>query len=800
MLRKILKILLIALLVLVVAAMVGAVLFVRSPLPKTAGALNVAGVRAPVTVYRDRYGVPHIFAENEHDLFFAQGYVTAQDRLFQMDFQRRAGAGRLSEVLGEATLDNDRFLRTIGMYRAAQKDLEAISPDTLVYLQAYADGVNAFIAQAGDDLPLEFRILGYRPEPWQPLDSIVWGKLMAYQLGGNYEIELFRAQLIDLLGPEKAADLLPRYPQTGPFIVPPEVKRYGGLRGLDLAAAAKLRRFLRADGDGLGSNNWVIAGSRTTTGKPLLANDPHLGLQIPSVWYQVGLHGGRFNVVGFTFAGVPGIILGHNDRIAWGVTNVGPDVQDLYIEKVNPDNPNQVEFMGKWEDVQVIEEVIRVAGRAEPVVETVRITRHGPIMNAVLGDEMAQAEPVALRWTALDGGALWQAFMLLNQARNWEDFRNALRYFDVPSQNFVYADVDGNIGYQMPGRIPIRAKGDGTVPVPGWTGEYEWIGFIPFEELPSVFNPAVGYIATANNQVVPDTYPYLIGTSWSARYRAQRIVDLINSKDKLSVEDMKAIQGDIRPVTTDIFVPLLDGVTSEDPAVAKALELMRGWDRQMHADRPEPLIYHMFLQRLFHRTLGDEMAAAGDAEMIEEYLKEFRDEPTQLLEQLAQDPTNPWWNDVGTPETETRDQIVAAAFTEAVAELQKSTEAKDPARWRWGEAHYANFDHLIFAAVDPLNRLFNRRVPARGEAFTVNAASQAYPSFVMNSGVSFRSVMDLSDLSAAHMIHTTGQSGQLFSPHYDDMIEAWQNVEYHTMLFNRADIEKAAKDVLVLRP
>ncbi len=629
---------------------------------------------------------------------------------------------------------------------------------------------------------------------------MVWGKLMAYNLGGNYETELMRARLIDLLGPEKTADLLPRYPQTGPFIIPPEVKDFSALRSLEPQRARNLRSFLRADGPGLGSNNWVVSGSRTTTGKPLLANDPHLGLQIPSIWYQVGLHGGKFNVTGVTFAGVPGVIIGHNNRIAWGVTNVGPDVQDLFIEKVNPDNPNQVEFQGRWEDVQVIEEVIKVKGRAEPVVETVRITRHGPIVNAVLGDEMADADPVALRWTALDVSTLWQAFMLLNLAQNWEDFRTALRYFDAPAQNFVYADVDGNIGYQMPGRIPIRGQGDGTVPVPGWTGEYEWVGFIPFEELPWVFNPDVGYVATANNQVVPDTYPYLISTEWAAPYRSQRIVELIESKDKLSLADMQAIQGDVRPVTTDIFVPLLDKVSSDDPAVAKALELMRAWDRNLYADRPEPLIYHLFIQRLFHLTLGDEMAQAGNAEMIEDYLSEFRDAPTQLLERLTQEPTDPWWDDAGTSQVETRDDIVPRAFAEAIAALQESQESQDPTKWRWGDVHYANFDHLIFGTVDPLNRIFNRSVPARGEAFTVNAASQAYPSLVMNSGVSFRQVVDLSNLSASVIIHTTGQSGQVFDRHYDDMIEPWQKVAYNPFRFERADIEKAAKDVLVLRP
>lgn len=378
--RKILFILL-GLVIVLALVLVGALFFVRSSATtKTDGALTVAGLQSTVTVYRDQNGVPNIYADNTHDLFFAQGYVQAQDRLFQMDFQRRVGLGRLSEVLGEATLKTDQFLRTLGSGRAAAEDLAMLSDDTLAILQAYADGVNAFIAANPDKLPVEFRILGYTPEPWQPLHSVAWGKMMAWNLGGNWETELMTAQLIEALGPEAAATLMARYPEEGPFIIPPEVKSFAGLGQIDMSQVWAIKRLLKVNDPGVGSNNWVVAGSRTTTGMPLLADDPHLGMQIPSVWYVNGLHGAGFDVVGVVFPGVPGVVIGHNSRIAWGVTNLGPDVQDMFIEKINPDNPNQYEFQGQWLDMQVIEEPILVKGRTEPVIQTVRITRHGPIM------------------------------------------------------------------------------------------------------------------------------------------------------------------------------------------------------------------------------------------------------------------------------------------------------------------------------------------------------------------------------------------------------------------------------------
>ncbi len=446
----------------------------RRPFPQISGTIRVAGLQSAVTVIRDNWGVPHIYADNPHDLFFAQGYVHAQDRLWQMEFNRRVGAGRLSEVLGKGALSNDLFIRAIGWRRAAEADVKRLGKEELDVLQWYADGVNAFISTHRDNLPLEFTILGltgakFTPEAWTPVDTITWGKVMAWDLGGNWEAELLRSRILAKLGEERGTQLInamwPPYPANRPIIVPTGVA-WQNLGEGALTEAADLRALLQTIRDEVGSNNWVIAGSRTTTGKPLLANDMHLGIQMPSIWHEIGLHcqpvnaSCPFNVTGYMFPGVPGVVVGHNDRIAWGVTNLGPDVQDLYIERVNPQNPNQVEFQGKWEDAQVIPETIRMLGKELPkdfkptdnmkisydaatntttVVFTVRVTRHGPILNDVVKSLRESQDAVAIKWTAIQPGAsVVPAVLGIDHAQNWDEFRAALRKWDVPSQNFVW--------------------------------------------------------------------------------------------------------------------------------------------------------------------------------------------------------------------------------------------------------------------------------------------------------------------------------------------------------------------------
>ncbi|HHJ06877.1 MAG TPA: penicillin acylase family protein, partial [Anaerolineae bacterium] len=507
--RTIIRILIGLVLILVVAGLL-AFAYLRSSLPKTSGTVKAAGLDGQLEIVRDKDGVPHIFAATDHDAFFALGYVHAQDRMWQMEFQRRIGAGRLSEILGDATLDTDKFLRTLGTYRAAKSAWPGLSQTSKDALQAYADGVNAWIDE-GHVLPPEFLILGVKPEPWTVYDSIVWTKMMAWDLGGNYDMELLRVKLTQALGPERAAQLLPAYPKDGTTILN-AAEISANTSDTLLNIDTQLQTLFHLRGVDVGSNNWVVSGKLTESGLPLLANDPHLGARIPSIWYLAEIQGEKIHVIGPTFPGMPIFPIGHNEHIAWGVTNVGPDVQDLYVEQVNPKNLNQYKADGKWVDMDIVEEPIYVKGQDDPILWAARSTRHGPLISDVSG---SAPMPLAMRWPSLDpNDTTVDSFLNLNYAADWQEFTKALSLYVAPSQNFVYADKEGNIGYYAPGHIPIRSKGQGLAPVPGWNDEYQWKGWIPFEDLPHAYNPEKGYIATANNKVVPDEYPYFISAEW----------------------------------------------------------------------------------------------------------------------------------------------------------------------------------------------------------------------------------------------------------------------------------------------
>ncbi len=788
-LRKVLLSILIAVLVLLLLVVGGAYVFVSRTFPKTNGTLQIAGLQDRVEVYRDKWGVPHIFAQNGHDLFFAQGYVHAQDRLWQMEFNRRVGAGRLSEVLGEATLKSDRFLRTIGLYRAAQADLQALPAEVVAVLEAYADGVNAFIATNKDRLPLEFTLLGFKPEPWTSADTAAWGKVMCMDLGGNWESELLRAQLISALGEDKVRELIPPYPSEGPFIIPPEAKSYGYLDTSFVDDYQQVKALTGIWGGHLGSNDWVVDGSKTAAGRPMLANDPHLGIQMPSIWYEIHLASPELDVVGASFPGVPGVIIGHNRYIAWGVTNVGPDVQDLYVEKINPNNPNQYEFKGQWEDMTVIHEEISVKGRAEPVKLDVRLTRHGPIMTPVVSQAQEQ---LALRWTALEGGQLFRSVYLLDSARNWEEFRTALRYWQAPSQNFVFADTQGNIGYQMPGNIPIRANGQGLVPVAGWTGEYEWTGYIPFDELPFVYNPPTHFVATANNKVVPDSYPYFISYEWSEPYRAQRIVELLQAKDKLTLDDFRDIQADTYSIPGAVLTPYILALQPEGWLQERAMKVLQDWDFHAEVKSAGAGIFEVTYWRLLANTFGDELQKAGVSE--EDWIGS-----AVALQNIISSRDSPWFDDLRTPEVENRDDILRRSFQEALDFWGKKF-GDVPQEWAWGRVHLATFDHPL-GSVKPLDVIFNRGpVPARGDNDTVDAAGHSFGDFAVHVVASYRQIIDVGEWRNSRSQHTAGQSGQPLQKHFGDMIASWQAVQHHPMLYEKDDIVANKEGVLTLLP
>jgi penicillin amidase len=816
-----LRILLVGLAVVVVIILVAGLLgvgvrtfAVRRPWPKTKGRVRVDGLQAETTVIRDSWGIPHIYATNTHDLFFTQGYVHAQDRFWQMEFWRRIGSGRLSEVLGRSALEQDRFLRTLGWQRIAAQELEQLDEEMQEVLEAYAEGVNAYISTHRGRLGLEFTILGfsgvkYDPEPWEPLHTLTWAKVMAWDLGGNMDDELLRAHVAARFGTSAVDVLVPLYPEDYPVIVPHPLN--GATLETMLDVAFDFQAFGR--GEGIGSNNWVVAGSRTETEMPILANDPHLGIQMPSIWYEIGLHcepvGSKcpYNVVGSSFASTPGVIIGHNDHIAWGVTNLGPDVQDLFIEKVNPENPYQYEYEGEWLDMAVFREEIRVAGEEEPVVMDVRVTQHGPIINDVVGGTQETWDfgwqPLALSWTALQPSTLMRSIILLDQAGNWEDFREALSYWDVPSQNFVYADVEGNIGYQAPGRIPIRASGDGSMPVPGWTDEYEWKDYIPFDDLPRAFNPEEGYIVTANNAVVGPDFPYFISMDWSPGYRARRIVELIEADPSLSVADMQVIQGNSSPVWADdvlpylLVLPVTDTGRSarEERRLAEALELLRAWDRRADRESAGAVLFEEFRLCLIDLTFGDELG--------EQLLERARGRLNTALVDLLEEEASPWFDKVSTTETETRDDILLWALEEAVEKLTEEL-GRNMDNWRWGDVHTATFENqsLGQCGIGIVESIFNRGpVPVDGTVSTVNNTGYTLNNpYAVATVPSYRQIVDLADFTRSVSMHTTGQSGHAYHPHYDDMIDSWRNIEYHAMLWKRDNVEADAEGVLLLRP
>lgn len=810
---------------------------VRRSFPQLSGEIQIAGLDAPVDIYRDSFGVPHIYAETEHDLFFAQGYVHAQDRFWQMDFWRHIGSGRLAEMFGESQIDTDRFLRALGWRRIAQQEWDMLDADSKKILENYAQGVNAYLSDHhGSEISLEYAILGllnpaYTPEPWQPLHTLTWAKVMAWDLGGNMDSEVERAVLLKTLSPEQIAEIIPSYPADHPIILPDFrlssqrnqaawVTAYQAYRQPAIAHAIRnaqqglrqLDDLLGPRGVEIGSNSWVISAQKTDTGMPLLANDPHLGIQMPSIWYEVGLHcrtrspDCRLDVTGFSFAGAPGVIIGHNDRIAWGFTNVGPDVQDLYIEKINPANPNQYEVNGQWVDMSATPETIYVAGGA-PLEITVRSTRHGPLiwdnpddnqeMLQLWGVALPEQFAVALRWTALEPTNTFPAIWQMNLAQNWQDFRRAASLFDVPSQNLIYADVDGNIGYQTPGKIPIRSNGDGSLPVPGWTDEYEWIGYIPFEELPNAFNPEQGYIATANNAVIGAGYPYLISQEWDMGFRAQRIVQMIEgAPGTIDSAYIQKIQGDNKNLIAEEIIPLLLQLPMQGARLQAAQALLQGWDYQDHMDSAPSALFAVFWKQLMARTFQDDLP--------EDYWPVGGARWWEVIRKLVQQPDNPWWDDRATGDVrENRDQILLAALEAAVKELQEA-QGKNPARWSWGDLHTATFRNATLgeSGIAPIEALFNRG-PFRtsGGSSIVNATgwSAAEP-YAVGSVPSMRMIVDLGNLGNSLSIHTTGQSGHAYHPHYIDMADLWRTIQYHPMLWDLSQVQTSAAAHLRLNP
>lgn len=784
----------------VIAVAIGYYLVTRS-FSKTSGTIDVNGLSQEVEINWDEYGVPHIEAHSEHDAFFAVGFVHAQDRLWQMELFRRAGSGRLSEILGDRTLSIDKMFRTLKFWRQAQKLSQALDQQTRAALQAYSDGVNEYIATHKGHFPIEFDMLNFEPEPWTVEHSILLSRLMAWELNYARWVDLLLGELVQQFGADTAKEIFPYWPEDAPLIIPKEFK--------GKKIADNLLPFFEAEGNyrslfGLrpletGSNAWAVSGAKSTTGKPILANDPHLILMAPARWYELHMTAPGIDVAGMSIAGDPFVILGRNQRIAWGVTNAMMDDEDFYVEQVDSlQHPTRYRLNNEWRPIQEEIDTIFVKG-ALPVVLSVYSTHRGPIVNKFEPTAQNINALVSMRWVGYEASNEAGAFYRLDKANNWQEFQEALKLFAVPAQNFVYADVDGNIGYILGGWLPIRTTKGPTLPFPGWTTEYDWHGFVPIHQMPRIFNPAEGFVAAANNKIIDDSYPYYISNHWESPWRSIRINEILKEPGKFSMEDNERLQFDLVSTHAREVVPVIrrafDSTTVTDPDVKTMLEYFKNWNFEMRKEDVSTTLFQATITRMvfnmFHNRMGDRLYGLYDT---------LASTPLSALSHLLKNPDSEWFDDPRTPIRETRDDMIRKSVSDALRDLHAGIggELKE---WRWGRVHTVTFEHLSGANA-LLAGFFNvGPFPIGGSHSTVNVGQffLAHP-FKSAVGASMRQIFNLADINDTRTVVPPGQSGQVFSSHYKDQIAMWLAGAYKVRPMERSAVEAACRDVLILEP
>ncbi len=775
----------------------GGYLWLKSTVPSYTGRVQ-AGVGAEVKVYRDRFGVASIVAEKEEDAFVALGYAMAQDRMFQMEMLRRAGSGRLAEILGPKLVEVDKLFLALTAFQSPEDLYKKNDPKLQGLLKRFAQGVNLFREKG--PLPLEFKLLGLSPEPWQPWDSLAINMVMAWDLNLAWNYDLVNAAIAAKLGDDRIREFLPHYNPDYPTIIPKG--GYSARAALDFVEMGYQAKAFLGAGAAPGSNSWVLAGARTETGRPLLANDPHLGFSQPPIWWEGAVLAGDLKVSGVFIPGIPLPLIGHTPHHGWGLTNVMADDADFFIEKINPDNKDEYLADGQWEPLKKIKRTLKVKGE-EPREVVFSITRNGLIINGLKAPAKLGQAPLAMRWVGQDHTGDMQTFYGAAKARSWEEFKEAVSHFACPGQNFIYADVEGDIGWVAGVRIPLRRGGyDPTLPAEGSSGVNGWDGYLPFEAQPALYNPPEGFIVTANNKSVGEEYPHYISTYWAGPERASRIRELILAKDKLSAADIRDIQADVYSKAAETLRPYLlaafegQGVSDQEK---EALALIKDWDLNMEVDSAPAAVFEMFFARLFTETLVDDLGE----ELTRAYLRNHYAAVRSLPGWLAEN--SPLFDDRGTKDKkEDRDQIIRRSLRKAVLDMEKLQDKLKVKDWAWGWAHKVTFAHAFQGQNGLLDKLINLGpYPVQGSMFTVNPTQYRIAdlgNFATRSGASMRQIIDLGEIGKSVRAITTGQSGHFMSPHYGDQAGLWLNVRHHATALERQAIEKTAEMELSLIP
>lgn len=794
-------------------------IILNKSLPEYDGKVKLSGLISEVNIYRDSFAIPLISASNDEDLAFALGYVHAQERLFQMDLARRAGEGKLSEVFGSKTIPFDKMFRTLGLYKIVEATYPKLNPLSKKILAAYSKGVNSFIENSKGKYPIEFDVLGYDPYPWKPEHSLLIAKLMAWELNISWWSDIAFSNLIQKVGVDKAKELLPDYPENAPTIIPREISSYAHIGNELINLDRQFREFMGTTGTHIGSNNWVINGNISKSNKPIIANDPHLGFTLPGKWYFTVLRSNDWNAEGFTIPGLPAIVIGKNENIAWAMTNVMADDSDFYVEKI--DSSGQKYFVNnQLRDIVSNSDSFAVKDSSYYKF-TIRKTHRGPIISDVHAFNILYPEgdgrvssTISMRWTAFEFSDEMYAAISLNKAKNWNDFKEALRYFTAPGQNFIYADKSGNIGYVCAARLPLRSNSSPTLIYDGSTDVNDWKGFVPYDEMPKFFNPTQNFIATANNKTVSN-FRYHISNVWEPPSRIVRITELLRSKKFHSKEDFKNYQMDFFSPYAKEIVPYIlnafNGVKVNDRNLKTALELLDNWDFEMAASSQVPTIYLYFYHRLIKNIFEDELG--------EDLLKEYvflANIPYRIISKYLKENSSSFFDDINTNKVETRDDIVRKSLVDALTDLEEKFGA-DISIWQWGKIHKVRFKHIFSGASAILDNLINigpfeiggdgttvfnteysfNEIYERERDLKKPHRSEPYQNIL---GPSMRYIYDFGDPEYFYMILPTGQAGHFLNPHYKDMTKKWLKGEYIKIPINEKEFINSSSHSLKLIP